>query len=99
MARFRVYRLKTGNVLAIDLQANLLDDLPSRVMVPLHPVQELNWSISRLNPRFAIEGEIHVMATQRMASIPTAELGPAIADLTDKSDIIIGALDFLFQGF
>lgn len=99
MARFHVYRLKSGNALAIDLQANLLDDLPSRVMVPLHPVQELSWSISRLNPRFPIEGEIYVMATQRMASIPTTELGKAIADLSDKSDIITGALDFLFQGF
>ena len=99
MARFHVYRLKSGNVLAIDLQANLLDDLPSRVMVPLHSVQELSWSISRLNPCFAIDGEIHVMATQRMASIPTIELGIAVADLSDKSDIITGALDFLFQGF
>lgn len=99
MARFHVYRLKIGNALAIDLQANLLDDLPSRVMVPLHPVQELSWSISRLNPRFSLEGEIYVMATQRIASIPTAELGKTIADLSDKSDIITGALDFLFQGF
>ncbi|AHG47714.1 pirin [Rhizobium leguminosarum bv. trifolii CB782] len=99
MARFHVYRLKTGNVLAIDLQANLLDDLPSRVMVPLHPVQELSWSISRLNPRFAIEGDIYVMATQRMASIPTTEIARAIADLSGKSDAITGALDFLFQGF
>ncbi len=99
MARFHVYRLKSGNVLAIDLQANLLDDLPSRVMVPLHPVQELSWSISRLNPRFAIEDEIYVMATQRMASIPTTEIARAIADLSGKSDAITGALDFLFQGF
>ncbi|OWV69300.1 pirin [Rhizobium sp. R339] len=99
MARFHVYRLKSGNALAIDLQANLLDDLPSRVMVPLYPVLEMSWSISRLNPRFAIDGEIHVMATQRMASIPTTELGIAVADLSDKSDIITGALDFLFQGF
>ncbi|GGE08839.1 MULTISPECIES: CcdB family protein [Rhizobium] len=99
MARFHVYRLKSGNVLAIDLQANLLDDLPSRVMVPLHPVQELSWSISRLNPRFAIEGETYVMATQRMASIPTAEIGKIVADLSGKSDAITSAVDFLFQGF
>ena len=99
MARFHVYRLRSGNVLAIDLQANLLDDLPSRVMVPLHPVQELSWSISRLNPRFSIEGEAYVMATQRMASIPTTELGSDIADLTADSDRIVAAVDFLFQGF
>jgi toxin CcdB len=99
MARFHVYRLKSGNILAVDLQANLLDDLPSRVMVPLYPVRELGWSISRLNPRFPIEGETYVMATQRMASIPTAELGKAVADLSWKSDVIVGAMDFLFQGF
>ncbi|ARM86629.1 plasmid maintenance toxin/cell growth inhibitor CcdB protein [Rhizobium sp. CIAT894] len=99
MARFHVYRLKSGNILAIDLQANLLEDLPSRVMVPLHPVQELNWSISRLNPRFSIEGEAYVMATQRMASIPTNELGKAVADLSSDSDRIVAAVDFLFQGF
>ncbi|MBY3513135.1 hypothetical protein HFO42_15270 [Rhizobium leguminosarum] len=99
MARFHVYRLKSGNLLAIDLQANLLDDLPSRVMVPLHPVQELSWSISRLNPRFTIKGETYVMATQRMASVPTTEIGKAVADLSGKSDAIIGAMDFLFQGF
>ncbi|MGO7673988.1 CcdB family protein [Rhizobium ruizarguesonis] len=99
MARFQVYRLKSGNLLAIDLQANLLDDLPSRVMVPLHPVQELSWSISRLNPRFTIEGETYVMATQRMASVPTLEIGKVVADLTADSDRIIAAVDFLFQGF
>ncbi|MBX5220316.1 CcdB family protein [Rhizobium sp. NLR8a] len=99
MARFHVYRLKSGNVLAVDLQANLLDDLPSRVMVPLHPVQELAWTISRLNPRFLIENEPYVMATQRMASVPTSEIGEAVTDLSGKSDAIIGAMDFLFQGF
>ncbi|NKL61798.1 CcdB family protein [Rhizobium beringeri] len=99
MTRFHVYRLKSGNLLAIDLQANLLDDLPTRVMVPLHPVQELSWSISRLNPRFTIEGETYVMATQRMASVPTTEIGKAVGDLLGKSDAIIGAMDFLFQGF
>ncbi|EJT03131.1 CcdB protein [Rhizobium sp. CCGE 510] len=39
------------------------------------------------------------MATQRMASIPTAEIGKAVADLSGKSDAITSALDFLFQGF
>ncbi|AIC25436.1 plasmid maintenance toxin/cell growth inhibitor CcdB protein [Rhizobium etli bv. mimosae str. IE4771] len=99
MARFHVYRLKSGNILAIDLQANLLDDLPSRVMVPLYPVQELNWAISRLNPRFSIAGEAYVMASQRVASIPTNELGEAVVDLSSDSDRIVAAVDFLFQGF
>ncbi|SCB57885.1 toxin CcdB [Rhizobium aethiopicum] len=99
MARFHVYQLKNENVLAIDLQANLLDDLPSRVMVPLYPVRELSWSISRLNPHLSIEGETYVMATQRMASIPTGEIGKAVTDLSAESDTILRATGFLFQGF
>ncbi|ATN32598.1 hypothetical protein ACO34A_02110 [Rhizobium sp. ACO-34A] len=99
MARFHVYRLKPGNMLVVDLQSNLLDDLPSRVIAPLIPVNDMSWSISRLTPRFVVEGELHVMATQRMAAVPASEIGEQVADLSDKADDIIAATDFLFQGF
>ena len=99
MARFHVYRLRSDGVSAIDLQANILSDLPSRLMAPLYPVSEMSWSISRLNPRFVIEGELHAMATQRMAAIPVSEIGAELADLSARSDDIIAATDFLFQGF
>ena len=99
MARFHVYRLRSDGVSAIDLQANILSDLPSRLMAPLYPVAEMSWSISRLNPRFAIGGELYAMATQRMAAIPVSEIGPELADLSARSDDIIAATDFLFQGF
>ncbi|KQY12685.1 CcdB family protein [Rhizobium sp. Root482] len=99
MARFHVYRLKPDGVSAIDLQANILSDLPSRLMAPLYPVAEMSWSISRLNPRFIIGGELHAMATQRMAAIPISEIGAELADLSARSDDIIAATDFLFQGF
>lgn len=99
MARFQVYRLKSESVLAIDLQANMLSDLPTRIMVPLYPPSEMPWSISRLNPRFLIDGQAYVMATQRMAAIPVAEIGKSVADLTRDADAIMAATDFLFQGF
>ena len=99
MARFKVYRLKSEPILAIDLQTNMLDDLPSRVMVPLYRVGDMSWSISRLNPRFLINGELYVMATQRMAALPVAEIGEPVANLTSHADTITAATDFLFQGF
>lgn len=52
MARFQVYRLKHSDTLVLDLQSNLLDSLPSRMVVPLHPAGDMNWAISSLNPRF-----------------------------------------------
>ena len=99
MARFQVYRLKQDKVLAVDLQADLLSNLPSRIMAPLYPVQEMSWAMVRLNPRFDIDRTAYVMATQRMAAIETRNLGPVIADLSSRADDITAALDFLFQGF
>lgn len=99
MARFHGYRLKSDGFLALDLQANILSDLPSRIMAPLYPVRDMSWSITRLNPRFLIEGEAHVVATQRMAAIHVSEISENIADLSEFQDTIIAAPDFLFQGF
>ncbi|TCR90708.1 CcdB protein [Rhizobium sp. BK376] len=42
MARFQVYRLKGSDILVLDLQANFFDSLPSRVVVPLHSVDEMS---------------------------------------------------------
>lgn len=99
MARFRVHRLKQGGLLVVDLQSNFLDGLPTRIVAPLHPVSEVHWTISRLTPRFEINGEMFVMATQRMGAIEASEIGPAIADLSPRADEITAATDFLFQGF
>jgi toxin CcdB len=99
MSRFHVYRLKQEDVLAIDLQADLLANLPSRVMVPFYPVEDMPWSMSRLTPRFDIDGTTYVMATQRMAAISVNQIGDTVADLTSKADEIAAALDFLFLGF
>lgn len=99
MARFRVYRLKSGDELVLDLQADLLDDLPSRVMAPLSPIDETFWSIGRLNPRVVIEGQSYILSTQRLAAAPVSQVGDLVADLSKNADEITAALDFLFQGF
>jgi toxin CcdB len=99
MSRFHVYRLKREDVLTIDLQADLLSNLPSRMMAPLYRVKDMNWAMSRLTPRFDIDGTTYVMATQRMAAVETNQIGEMVADLTSKADEIAAALDFLFLGF
>lgn len=99
MARFRVHRLKSGDQLVVDLQSDFLEDLPSRVVAPLQPVDEVSWMISRLTPRFDVGGRMYVMATQRLSALPTSEIGPSIADLSRCADEITAATDFLFQGF
>jgi len=99
MARFDVYRSKDGPVLLLDLQADLLDSLPTRVVAPLYPLAEMSWSIDRLNPRLEVGGLLYVMATQRMAAVEVNEVGPVVTRLSSHSDAITNATDFLFQGF
>lgn len=99
MARFSAYRMASSHILALDLQADILDDLKTRIVAPLYPVSELSWTMSRLNPRFTIEGETYVMATQRMVAIPVQDIGDFVTDLSKHSDVIVAATDFLFQGF
>ncbi|MGK6314588.1 CcdB family protein [Neorhizobium sp. DT-125] len=97
MARFHVYQF--GNEVALDIQANLLDALHTRVVVPLIPESEVKRIAVRLNPRFEINGIDYVMMTEFLAAVPAAELNVRIADLSARADEIVAATDFLFQGF
>jgi toxin CcdB len=99
MARFRAYRVGDGDALALDVQANLLDSLHTRVLVPLVPLPDISRTAPRLNPRFEIDGKTFVMMTEFIAAVPLPDIGPQVADLSAQSDAILNALDFLFQGF
>ncbi|MCO6187407.1 CcdB family protein [Rhizobium sp. L1K21] len=99
MARFRVYRLKTTGIAVLDLQSGLVDGLSTRVVAPLLPERELPVQMVRLNPKFEIDGETLVMATHLMSAVATSLIGEELANLADKQDKIVSAVDFLFQGF
>ncbi|WP_432354671.1 CcdB family protein [Agrobacterium sp. rho-13.3] len=55
--------------------------------------------MTRLSPRFTIDGDVFVMATQRMVAISVQEIGDFVIDLSSRSDDIVAVTDFLFQGF
>ena len=83
----------------MDVQADLLDRLNTRVVVPLLPIDEAPMPAGSLNPVFEVKGEQVVMATQFLASIPRAILKEPAADLADRFVEIGNALDMVFQGF
>lgn len=99
MARFKVYRMAQSEGLAIDLQSTLFDGLQTRVMAPLVPIKDMAKLIPRLNPRFDINDTVYVMLTEFMGTVPSAEIGMLVADLSARADDITAATDFLFQGF
>lgn len=99
MARFHIHRLSSGNTLVLDLQADLLDSLNTRMVAPVVRIDEVGEVMVRLTLRVEVSGGTHLILMPSMASIPTRLLGPSILDLSDRRDEIIAATDFLFQGF
>lgn len=84
----------------LDIQNNLLDGLPTRVVIPLaHPEAIETLPILRLNPRVGV-GEFTLVAlTQNTAALPCRLLKSPVANLSGQREEILAALDFLFTGF
>lgn len=102
MARFDVYRFDGNGVpLVIDVQADLLCDLASRVVIPLRPARDAgNESLARLKPVIEVDGEDYVLMTTDIAALPVRRLGEKVTNLGGRhGDGISAALDFLFVGF
>lgn len=105
MARFDVY-MNPGSQAAItpyliDVQSNLLDDLDSRMVIPLRslvhfPKVELP---TRLTPVFVIEGQDVLLETPKMGAVPQRILKVPVTSLAGERARITAALDFLFQGY
>ena len=99
MARFDVFPNPDGKGFLLDVQADLLDGLNTRVVVPLIPIQSAPMPAKRLNPVFEIEAEPHVMVTQFMAAVPKALLRAPVVSLIDHDVEIANALDMVLVGF
>jgi toxin CcdB len=101
MGRFDVYATpgRDGTGYVLDVQADLLRDLNTRVVVPLLPPDVAPKPARSLNPAFDIDGRSHLMLTQFIAAVPAKELGEPVLSLEAHSDDIMRALDMLLIGF
>nr|MBF0222235.1 CcdB family protein [Desulfobulbaceae bacterium] len=104
MAQFDVFKnlsIQTKQEIPylLDLQANLLNDLATHVVVPLVNTTLMRKAAKHLNLEFEIEGTRVVMSTAELAGVPVRILGEKVCSLNDDRDEIIAALDFLFVGF
>lgn len=84
----------------VDMQADLLRDLPSVVVIPLVAPEVIeHLPILRLNPRIEVKGRSLVALTQDIASVPRRLLKHPITHLAQERDALLAALDLLFTGF
>lgn len=104
MAQFSVYknknsRSKTTYPLLVDVQADLLDDLQTRLVIPLTKTSALTKKpIARLTPSIDISGEQYLLMTPQLAGIARSELGSAVGSVADQRSAIVAALDLLITG-
>jgi toxin CcdB len=82
----------------IDVQADLLADLDTRIVVPLIRSTVFGRPATRLHPVFTIADQQVVMATHLLAAVRRGALGASVASLLDQRDVIISAIDVLWSG-
>ncbi len=99
MARFDVYPNADGPGYMLDVQADILGGLNTRLVVPLLPLPTAPVPAKRLNPVFHIEGEPVVMVTQFMAAVPCTLLRSPVTNLAGQDSAIMAALDMALVGF
>jgi len=104
MAQFDVYRnpnpaTRVRIPYLLDVQAELLASLATRLVVPLCRPEVLGGKpAERLNPQFELVGRKLIMLTPELAGIPRKALGERVANLAEERGAIIAALDLAFTG-
>jgi toxin CcdB len=105
MARFDVYenpgKHAGSTPYLLDVQSDLLDELDTRMVVPLRHLEHFkNVELPRLlTPVFTVEGQEFLLETPKMGAVPRRLLKSRVTSLEEKRVQIMGALDFLFQGY
>ncbi len=99
MARFDVYRNPDGNGFLLDVQADLMSHLKSRLVIPLVRSDIAPLPIKVLNPVFELEDALHMLLTQQMAAVSNRMLKSPVHNVNDRRDEVVAAIDLLLQGF
>jgi toxin CcdB len=104
MAQFDVYANSNRETcdlfpFLLDVQAEILDNLPTRVVVPLLTRSAISKPIPVLNPVFEIQQTEVIMSTPQLVGVNSYILGTKVCSVKEKRDVIIEALDLLFTGY
>ena len=104
MARFDVYPTpfldERGHTpFWLDVQADYLGSLATRVVVPLRRNAADSKPQQRLNPEFQVEGQAVFADMANIASYPLALLRRPLTNLRQERMDIDNALDFLLTGY
>lgn len=103
MARYDVYRNPRKDSARqvpylLDVQSDFLEDLDTRVVVPLRAAGTIPQKVARLNPVLQIDGAAMMMDTPQIVGYPRQALNHPVTNVGASAFDIQNALDFLFAG-
>jgi toxin CcdB len=101
MAQFDLYRNpRRGQFpLLLDVQAELLSGLATRVVVPMARLRRYDVKpITRLNPTVTLGRDEYVLVFQELAAVPLSAMGERCGSLASRRAELVSALDLLFTG-
>lgn len=98
MRQFDVYRPIGDGPLLLILQAEAVNSFSIVVAAPLYPADDWQDPVRHLQPRFAIDGQDFILATNYLAAVSRTQFGSVLTSLEPHRATILSALDFLFTG-
>lgn len=103
MKRFDVCPVRRSAIagkerLVVVLQHDSFADLTTTIVAPLFKTTDYR-VVDKLTPVVEFDGRRFVVGIDRLASVPKAELGRAVANLDASRFDLLRATDFLFTGF
>lgn len=101
MPQFDVHRnrnaSRSGTPFLLIVQSKRFDSSGRRVVVPLLPTAKVAIAEPAFAPVFLVEQQPVILNLLQIASVPADHLGDFICSLSDDSDRIIAAIDFLIS--
>lgn len=105
MPQFTVYRNKSPRSKStfpflVDVQSDLLEQLQTRVVIPLTRTAGVaKKPLGQLTPALKFDGDSYVLMTPQLAGVARTELGAPAGTLAGERNAIIAAMDFLLTGY
>jgi len=104
MAQFDVYAnpnpaTKRTIPFLLDIQTDLLNNLTTRVVIPLYKVSAMGKAAKHLNLQLSVKRTTVIMSTAELAGVAVNRLGDQVCSLKEHRNEIIAAIDFLVTGF
>ncbi|MBV8342446.1 MAG: CcdB family protein [Gammaproteobacteria bacterium] len=84
----------------VDVQANMFDELRTRVVIPLSKAGALpQYPMAYLTPVVSFAGEAYVLMTPQLAGVARVELEAPAGNLAAQERVIATAIEFLVRGY